>query len=329
MTRAVLRSVLFLTLGLMTIKSASSETLDATFSGIIEYGPYVNSSYTAQFYYNPYIQGGNFTNSSSESSFTDKNNESASLQIYGSQDFIYSSGGGFSANIQNGTLFGTAVDFNIQDASGNSVDQFGFYIPTSASISLAGPLGPITFGISGGPFSGLDGTGHLVSGNASAETFSLSVYNGTAPVKMKGRTSIYNLAVMAGDLYYLDAELANGSEFLAGAGNPNFQSVILPGSNVTYDLVYSYRGKTFSQLVSDESQYFFPSGGVSSFELEGIGNPVAANSFVGFSFDGSGTFSGELISAVPLPSSAPMFGAALIALGAVGYGLKSKVKIAG
>ena len=30
------------------------------------------------------------------------------------------------------------------------------------------------------------------------------------------------------------------------------------------------------------------------------------------------------VSSVPLPASAPMFGAALVALGAVGYGLKRK-----
>ena len=34
------------------------------------------------------------------------------------------------------------------------------------------------------------------------------------------------------------------------------------------------------------------------------------------------------VSAVPLPASAPLFGAALMALGAVGYGLKRKGKAA-
>lgn len=36
---------------------------------------------------------------------------------------------------------------------------------------------------------------------------------------------------------------------------------------------------------------------------------------------------GVYLSAVPLPSSAPMFGAALVALGAVGYGLRRKVAV--
>ena len=38
--------------------------------------------------------------------------------------------------------------------------------------------------------------------------------------------------------------------------------------------------------------------------------------------------SAPLVSTVPLPASAPMFGAALMALGAVSYGLKRKLKAA-
>ena len=83
-------------------------------------------------------------------------------------------------------------------------------------------------------------------------------------------------------------------------------------------LVNGLSGQNFIAYQAIGSGYFFAIADVDT--QEGLSSASVDNGQLYLNFANAS------VSAVPLPASAPMFGAALIALGAVGYGLNRKAK---
>lgn len=324
--RVTQQSVLALVLGVATAAPASAEILQATYYGVVTSGAFQGSNFQATYYYDPYISGSTYNNSASFSSLTDKYNESAGLTIINKDSLTFGSSNAFSASIDQQPPY-TNVSFDISDTT-NTLYLSANVNLNSIPISLGAPFKTTTAIQGGGNFTGFDLSQQSISGNLDAQGVSIAVQSGTAPVLLMGKSAKYNLAVNTGNLYYLQTSLTNGATFETGAGDPNFQSVVLPDANLSYDLIYTYNGQTISASVADETQYLFPTGGVSAFELEGLTN-AASNAITGLSFVGDGTFTGSLVSAVPLPATAPLFGAGLLALGVVGCGLKRSSRAAG
>ena len=116
------------------------------------------------------------------------------------------------------------------------------------------------------------------------------------------------------------------------------------GSTLTFYIEVQQTAQTFYSNVSmndDGAQHIYstaysgtstiPAGTYVGFEDLNANRKLAP--LQGYNVDYNYTdeqfsFTNLSMSVVPLPSSAPMFGAALVALGAVGYGLKRKAKAA-
>jgi hypothetical protein len=134
-------------------------------------------------------------------------------------------------------------------------------------------------------------------------------------------------------------------EYASPFSDDTSQYVAVQNGSATYDLT----GNTLSFVFGSPDTYntisFLDSNG-NAFDtfVPGTGagaGLTAANSYfvtirasgtfnaVEFSSTGPALeFSNVAVSNVPLPASAPMFGAALLALGAIGYGVKRKSKAA-
>lgn len=95
----------------------------------------------------------------------------------------------------------------------------------------------------------------------------------------------------------------------------------LDGSPDSYNELLFYNSDTGSVNVLVGSQIATVTG--SGYQVVTLTN-LGAYDFVGFGSVNQNAFEYAALSAVPLPASAPMFGAGLLALGAVGYGLKRK-----
>jgi len=81
----------------------------------------------------------------------------------------------------------------------------------------------------------------------------------------------YSMTVVAGQTYFVDPTVAVGYSFTTGADDPNFASVLLPAvQTAPYDVSFLYDGNELSDMVSPESVFDFPSGGVDAFKVTGI-----------------------------------------------------------
>ena len=123
----------------------------------------------------------------------------------------------------------------------------------------------------------------------------------------------YNMTVVAGIEYFIDPSVAIGYTYQIGSDDPNFASVQLPSIQTDdFDLSYLVDGLWLTALVAPGGSFYFPSGGVTSFDVTGIDpslmlNPDDATAFVtGLTFTASGSFTGTqtpLTDNVPEPST--------------------------
>lgn len=144
------------------------------------------------------------------------------------------------------------------------------------------------------------------------------------PVVYANGAWAYNMAVVAGQTYYIDPALATGYEYATAAGDPNFASVTLPtGVGGGEFQLWDYSPAGVLQFVTDLAggvSYDFGPAGVSFFEVTGIDpglNPSDTTAFVtGLSFVASGMFNGTQ---TPIVTQAPEPGTlAIVALGLTG-----------
>jgi hypothetical protein len=139
----------------------------------------------------------------------------------------------------------------------------------------------------------------------------------------------YDLTVVAGQTVFVDPPVAVGYSFAIGAGDPNFASVLLPAvQSDPFDVSFIYNGMDFSDMVSPETVFDFPNGGVDAFTVTGIDpadglDPADTTAFItGLTFVGDGTFTGTQTPITEEAAAAPEPGSiALLASGLLGLGL--------
>lgn len=121
----------------------------------------------------------------------------------------------------------------------------------------------------------------------------------------------------------LEAAFSRGpSDPSFGTGNNSFSFVW--GTPDSYNGLAFYEGNSFLGSVTGSSAPIPLGSGSYLATVTGMGEFDR----VVFTSDGANAFEFAAVSPVPLPASAPMFGAALVVLGVAGYGLKRKSKAA-
>ena len=131
---------------------------------------------------------------------------------------------------------------------------------------------------------------------------------------------------------FIDPKIAIGYFYETGMGNPNFASVTLPDvGGGKFDLTFLDGGKSVTDALNANSQFFFGSGGVSTFEVTGIDpsaklDPTNGGAFItGLTFVSAGDFTGTMtpitteISAVPEPSTWAMMIMGFVGIGFMAY----------
>ena len=156
---------------------------------------------------------------------------------------------------------------------------------------------------------------------------------------LSGPVPIFNFDndVVAGEVEYYDPLVAIGYDYAIGAGDPFFNSFILPDlGDGSYELWLwddSELEYMFKTLVSANTEYLFDSGGVDRFRILGIEtglglDPEDPTAFVtGLSFVADGRFTGTMTpitvevddtNIIPLPGALPLMAAGLGMMGAFG-----------
>jgi hypothetical protein len=115
---------------------------------------------------------------------------------------------------------------------------------------------------------------------------------------------------------FIDPLVAIGYHYLIGAGDPHFQSLLLPNvGDGIYTLTFADGTGNHTVSLLHDQQYFFGAGGVGDFTITGIetsagldpSNPTAF--ITGLTFSGNGDFTGtmtpltELVAGVPEPQT--------------------------
>ena len=158
---------------------------------------------------------------------------------------------------------------------------------------------------------------------------------------VNGLTGVYTFKIRSvgpSTTTFIDPAIATGYHYQTAAGEPNFASVLLPNvANGMFTLSYAGSlGATTTQLAAGV-QYFFPSGGVSAFDVTGIDpaaglDPANTLAFVtGLTFASNGSFDGTVTPIttnvdVAEPASAAILGIAGLFAGAVRRRGRSQVE---
>ena len=156
------------------------------------------------------------------------------------------------------------------------------------------------------------------------------------PVTLVDGTFLYNVAVVPGQTYYIDPDVATGYDYRIGAGDPDFKSVVLPTGigDGLYDIYALGPGGTTTLLAHDwegGKEFDFAGDGASAFRVTGIEtsaglNPSDATAFAtGLTFEAAGVFTGTQTPLVSSTSAVPESpSACLLLLGTALAGLAAR-----
>jgi len=151
------------------------------------------------------------------------------------------------------------------------------------------------------------------------------------PVVLANGSYQYNMSVAPGQVYYIDPAVAVGYDYVIGAGDPSFRSVVLPTGigDGLYDIFGLGENGSATLLAHDwagGATFEFGASGVTAFRVGGIEvgaglDPLDTTAFVtGLTFTGAGLFTGTQtpltvdVAAVPEPETYALFLAGLAAI---------------
>ncbi len=152
------------------------------------------------------------------------------------------------------------------------------------------------------------------------------------PVISTNGSYVFDLSVVPGETYYIDPDVAVGYDYMIGAGNPNFASVVLPagigdGLFDLFALDTMGNQSTLAQNLQAGQVFNFGAGGLAAFRVTGIEtsamlDPLNTTAFVtGLTFTGAGRFTGTqtpltvfVPNTVPEPAPVALVGLALAAM---------------
>jgi len=151
------------------------------------------------------------------------------------------------------------------------------------------------------------------------------------PVTLSNGAYQFNIAVVAGQTYYIDPAVATGYDYKTGTGDPNFRSVVLPmGIGDGLFDIFGFNSLNQTILLAHDwlagSVFDFGLDGVSAFRIGGIEpsanlDPANVTAFVtGLTFVADGFFTGTQtplainVAAVPEPESILLVLSGLIAI---------------